>query len=145
MILLGLFLNVKGLTIFLILKRVNLGETSSDPLHLPPSDVILHWLGCPEALATESGRAAEQLNHPYLNSNMAAHRLCMVHAAWGMSSHRSRGGRVLKTHQVRTCNIQGPYSLLMPLDIYDRYLWHIAPPRVHSGLDYRGSKMLYFI
>lgn len=31
----------------------------------------------------ESGRAAEQLSHPYLHSNMAAHRLCMVYAVWG--------------------------------------------------------------
>lgn len=64
-------------------RTVNLAQTSSDHLHLAPACEIPHWLGCPEASATESGRAAEQLSHPYLHSNMAAHRLCMVHAVWG--------------------------------------------------------------
>lgn len=76
--------NMKFLWFFLMpRKTVNVGETSRAHLHLPPSCVILHWLGCPEALATESGRAGDRLNHPYLNSSMAAHRLCMAPAAWG--------------------------------------------------------------
>lgn len=99
--------NMKFLYIFLMpRKTVNVGETSGALLHLPPSCVILHWLCCPEALATESGRAGERLNHPYLNSSMAAHRLCMAQAAWGHVHPQIMGRQ--KTHQVRTCNIHGP-------------------------------------
>lgn len=98
----------------------NLAETSSDHLRLPLVCEILRWLGCPEA-ATESGRAAEQLSHPYLHSNMAAHRLCMVHAVWGHVLPQIMGRQ--STQNTPSENLQ--YTWTIVIINAPGYLWWV--------------------
>lgn len=56
----------------------NLSDMNND--YLPSTCVIPNWCGC----RPESGRSAQQPSHPYLYLSMAAHRLCMIHAVWGL-------------------------------------------------------------
>lgn len=110
--------------------------------YLPLAREILHWHGCPEVPATESGRAAEQPVHLFLQPNMAAHILYMFHVVWGNALPQIMG-RHGAQHTRGTCSVHKAQSLLMPPDSYDRCMqhlngaeWIVGPDRGYIGRDY---------
>lgn len=120
-----------------------LADSKSCRSHLPLAREILHWHGCPEVPATESGRAAEQPVHLFLQPNTAAHILYMFHVVWGNALPQIMGRHGAR-HTCGTCSVHKAQSLLMPPDSYDRCMQHITPPGEQSWMDCRAWQRLYW-